>query len=162
MSDAVTIGSVTVIALSDTEEAYAARRVYPEVRSAEWEPYRDLLGAGGTVLLNFGCYAIRADGRTVLVDTGWGPSHRGQFRTEPLLLARPDALRCGISSVCAEPPNRQEDTLVSCSTGICRVVVMPGMYSEASKISMPTTLPSGAQSTATSSETCCVFNSFGF
>lgn len=82
MSDIVQIGSATVIALSDTEEAYEARRVYPDVGEAEWESYRDLLGAGGTVLLNFGSYAIGADGRTVLVDTGWGPSHEGRLIDE--------------------------------------------------------------------------------
>ena len=82
MSAVVRIGNANVVALSDTEEAYEAGRVYPEVSEADWAPYRDLLGAAGTLLLNFGCYAIRADGRTVLVDTGWGPSHQGRLLDE--------------------------------------------------------------------------------
>jgi glyoxylase-like metal-dependent hydrolase (beta-lactamase superfamily II) len=82
MSDAVQVGNVSILALSDSEEAYEARRVYPDVSEVGWEPYRDLLGARGTILLNFGSYLIRADARTLLVDTGWGPSHQGRLLAE--------------------------------------------------------------------------------
>ena len=82
MSTTLRVGSATVIALSDAERLYAARAVYPEVEEAAWERYRDFLTAGGDVILNFGCYAIRADGRTVLVDTGWGPGLGGGLMDE--------------------------------------------------------------------------------
>jgi glyoxylase-like metal-dependent hydrolase (beta-lactamase superfamily II) len=78
----VTIGSATIVALSDTEQAYSARDVYLNVDDAALEPYRPLLDAEGKVLLNFGCYVIRADGRTVLVDTGWGPGMQGQLMND--------------------------------------------------------------------------------
>ena len=81
MSDSVRVGSAMVIALSDTEQAYA-RTIYPEVDEAAWAPYRDQLTPDGQVLLNFACYAIRADGRTVLVDTGWGPGYQGRLLDE--------------------------------------------------------------------------------
>ena len=78
----VTVGSATIIALSDTEQAYGARDIYPEVSEEALAPYRDLLTADGAILLNFGCYAVRADGRTLLVDTGWGPGIQGRLLNE--------------------------------------------------------------------------------
>lgn len=77
MTTSVQVGAATIIALSDMEKAYPAEQVYPAMDAGAWEPYRDLLTASGEVLLNFGCYVIRADGRTVLVDTGWGPTLNG-------------------------------------------------------------------------------------
>jgi glyoxylase-like metal-dependent hydrolase (beta-lactamase superfamily II) len=82
MPVSVTVGEATIIALSDTEQAYKAANVYPEATAAMLQPYRDLLTSDGSVLLNFGCYLIRADGRTVLVDTGWGPSFDGRLPAE--------------------------------------------------------------------------------
>ena len=78
----VVVGSATIIALSDTEQPYGALDIYPEVPEEAWAAYRDLLTADGAILLNFGCYAIRADGRTVLVDTGWGPGFGGRLMDE--------------------------------------------------------------------------------
>jgi len=78
----VTVGSATIIALSDTEQAYGARDVYPDVQDEVLAAYRDLLTEEGAILLNFGCYAIGADGRTVLVDTGWGPGFGGRLMEE--------------------------------------------------------------------------------
>jgi glyoxylase-like metal-dependent hydrolase (beta-lactamase superfamily II) len=78
----VKVGDATIVALSDMEQAYGARQVYPEVGDEAWEAYRELLTEDGAVLLNFGCYAIVADGRTVLVDTGWGPRFQGRLPDE--------------------------------------------------------------------------------
>ncbi len=82
MSRSVSVGAATVIALSDTERPYAAREVYPEVPDATWEQYPGSVTDGGDLLLNFGCYLVRADGRNVLVDTGWGPSFQGKLLDE--------------------------------------------------------------------------------
>lgn len=82
MPVSINVGSATIIALSDTEQAYSALDVYLNLDDAALEPYRPLLDAEGKVLLNFGCYVIRADGRTVLVDTGWGPGMQGQLMNE--------------------------------------------------------------------------------
>ena len=79
MSVAVSVGSATVIALSDTERPYSAQAGYSEVSEAAWEPYRHLLTGDGEIVINFGCYVVRADGRTVLVDTGWGPASDGRL-----------------------------------------------------------------------------------
>src|SRR5689334_14206541 len=82
MRTTVQVGSATIIAVSDTEQAYPAQGVYPHVDEAAWQPFRELLTAEGTVVLNFGSYVIRADGRTVLVDTGWGPAYQGRLPEE--------------------------------------------------------------------------------
>ena len=82
MSTIVQVGNATIVALSDTEQPYAAREVYPDVAEGEWEQYRAFLTSDGQVLLNFGCYAIRVDGRTVLVDTGFGPGMQGKLLDE--------------------------------------------------------------------------------
>jgi glyoxylase-like metal-dependent hydrolase (beta-lactamase superfamily II) len=78
----VTVGSATIVALSDTEQPYGALNVYPEATEESLAVYREHLTAEGEVLLNFGCYLIRADGHTVLVDTGWGPSFNGRLMEE--------------------------------------------------------------------------------
>jgi glyoxylase-like metal-dependent hydrolase (beta-lactamase superfamily II) len=76
------VGSAQIVSLSDTEQAYPAADVYPDVAEQAWAEHRHLLGADGTLLLNFGCYLIRADGRTTLVDTGWGPGYQGRLLDE--------------------------------------------------------------------------------
>jgi glyoxylase-like metal-dependent hydrolase (beta-lactamase superfamily II) len=73
----IPVGSATVAAITDTEQAYDAAGVYPEVTAEQWAPYRDALTPDGKVLLHFCSYLIRADGQTVLVDTGWGPGFNG-------------------------------------------------------------------------------------
>jgi glyoxylase-like metal-dependent hydrolase (beta-lactamase superfamily II) len=81
MSAHVRIGSATVISLSDTEQPYPATTVYHEAGDA-LSAYAGLLTEAGEVLLNFACFVIQADGRTVLVDTGWGPGYQGRLLDE--------------------------------------------------------------------------------
>jgi glyoxylase-like metal-dependent hydrolase (beta-lactamase superfamily II) len=81
MSNRVQVGSATIVALSDTEQSYPATNVYPEAGDA-LSAHAGFLTENGEVVLNFGCYAIRADGRTVLVDTGWGPGYQGRLLDE--------------------------------------------------------------------------------
>lgn len=78
----MTAGSATIISLSDTEQAYPVNGVYPDVEANMLKPYRDVLNGEGQIVLNFASYLIRADGRTVLVDTGWGPSYNGNLLEE--------------------------------------------------------------------------------
>jgi glyoxylase-like metal-dependent hydrolase (beta-lactamase superfamily II) len=82
MSSRVQVGSATIVGLSDTEQPYPAANVYPEAGQAAFAQYAAFLTEDGAVLLNFGCYAVRADGRTVLVDTGWGPGFQGRLMDE--------------------------------------------------------------------------------
>lgn len=78
----VRVGQAELIALSDAEEPADVRMVYPGATDEDLRPYRDMLTERGDIILNFGSYAIRSAGRTVLVDTGWGPSHSGTLLEE--------------------------------------------------------------------------------
>jgi glyoxylase-like metal-dependent hydrolase (beta-lactamase superfamily II) len=56
-------------------------QLFPSVPTEAWEPYRlehpSLFGPGNTWRFHVGSYLIRAPGRTILVDTGVGPSSLG-------------------------------------------------------------------------------------
>lgn len=71
--DGITIGRVEILPLSDGYLARTPGRFFPETPAADWQPYRQFLDADGQVRLNLGCFLLRADGRTVLVDSGLGP-----------------------------------------------------------------------------------------
>ncbi len=73
----ITIGDVEIVALSDGQGARPASWMFPEDAARVLDTYRDQLTAAGDVVLNFGCYLLRADGRTVLVDAGNGPERGG-------------------------------------------------------------------------------------
>ena len=77
----VSIGAVTVAALVDTEQAYAATMVYPGAGTL-LDEYRQFITAEGDVTLNFASFLIRDGDTTVLVDTGWGPEYEGQLLRE--------------------------------------------------------------------------------
>lgn len=77
----VMVGNVEVIALIDMVSPSNAARVYAETADRLGE-YEDLLDASGNFVLTFACFLLRADGRTVLVDTGNGPEAQGQLLAE--------------------------------------------------------------------------------
>ncbi len=72
------VGNVEIVALSDGTQGYPAASVYPGAgdRLAD---HSASLSADGKVEMNFGCLLVRADGTTVLVDTGLGPESKGQL-----------------------------------------------------------------------------------
>ena len=67
-----TVGAVAIAALTDSHIRFPAAAVY-ESAGPELERYADLLEAGNIQMI-CGCALLRADGRTVLVDTGNGPA----------------------------------------------------------------------------------------
>ena len=75
------VGDVEIVALSDGSDTYPAGDVFPD-HLDELEAVRGLLTADGGVTLNFGCFLLRADGRTLLVDTGNGPEAQGALLDE--------------------------------------------------------------------------------
>jgi glyoxylase-like metal-dependent hydrolase (beta-lactamase superfamily II) len=83
------IGSTEVLALSDGTFSRPPERFFPDKDEAAWAPYQQYLDDHGEVPLNIGSFLIRADGRTLLVDTGIGPAMDMGGVTERL----PDALR---------------------------------------------------------------------
>lgn len=87
------VGKVEVIALVDAIESYDANAVYIDAAGAT-APFSGYLDNEGRVALNFGCFLLRDGGRTILVDTGWGPEHHGPLPDE--LCADAAVLRCAL------------------------------------------------------------------
>ena len=77
----VTVGNVEIVALIDGAAPSAATDVYAEAGEA-LDAYQDLLDESGNLILNFACFLLRADGRTVLVDAGNGPEAQGMLLDE--------------------------------------------------------------------------------
>ncbi len=67
-SQAIAIGNVTVIALSDGGTSTTIANFFPGVSEEQARPYQDTQHR-----LNFGSYLLRVPGHTILVDTGMGP-----------------------------------------------------------------------------------------
>jgi glyoxylase-like metal-dependent hydrolase (beta-lactamase superfamily II) len=88
------IGDVEVVALCDAATlAGTLEESFPLVPAIEWPrlwaEYPDTVGDGGRWRLHFHCYLLRAEGRTILFDTGIGPASAPAFawsQTEGMLL----------------------------------------------------------------------------
>ena len=68
----VSVGSVELVALQDTFLAVPPDEFFVEVEAGAWEAYGDLLSAAGELSLSITPWLIRSEGRTILVDTGFG------------------------------------------------------------------------------------------
>jgi glyoxylase-like metal-dependent hydrolase (beta-lactamase superfamily II) len=77
----VNVGDVELVSLLDGTEAYDAAKVYVDAGDA-LDARSDLLDPPGKVTLPFSSFLLRADGRTVLVDTGNGPEAEGRLLDE--------------------------------------------------------------------------------
>src|SRR5262245_3347710 len=79
----MTVGNVEVTHLYDLVADFGMTldQLFPTVPAEAWEPYRraypSLFGEGNTWGYHAGCYLILSRGRTILVDTGVGPSSLG-------------------------------------------------------------------------------------
>lgn len=76
----VQVGDIEILSLLDVSFQFPAARVWPSAGDG-LEAYRDRL-RGDDVAMDDLCYLLRADGRTVLVDTGLGPESNGQLIAE--------------------------------------------------------------------------------
>jgi glyoxylase-like metal-dependent hydrolase (beta-lactamase superfamily II) len=76
----MTVGNVRIAGLTDAEVDSPAPldRLFPGVPLDAWAPYRErypeAFGSPTTWHNHFGCYLIRSQGRTILVDAGIGPA----------------------------------------------------------------------------------------
>jgi glyoxylase-like metal-dependent hydrolase (beta-lactamase superfamily II) len=72
------VGDVEVLALTDYAGDFPMplSQLYPTVPADAWEPYRqrypELFNGPDTWHNHYGCYLLRSQGRTILVDTGLG------------------------------------------------------------------------------------------
>lgn len=78
----VSVGNVELISLSDGTSQMEPSSIFPSVTEAEWEKYSGDLSPEGKLQSNFGCFAIRSQGQTILVDTGMGPELPGHLLEE--------------------------------------------------------------------------------
>ena len=78
MSDfTLTIGDVEIVALSDMNLPFPMplAQLFPTAPAEAWAPYEDLYPDtfdGDHMLIEIGCYLVRSEGRTILIDTGYG------------------------------------------------------------------------------------------
>ena len=74
----LTVGNVEVLALTDHEGDFPMplSQVFPTVPANAWEPFRqrypEMFSGPDTWRNHYGCYLLRSQGRTILVDTGLG------------------------------------------------------------------------------------------
>ncbi|MBM3926356.1 MAG: MBL fold metallo-hydrolase [SAR202 cluster bacterium] len=76
----VRIGDVEVWALLDfVPPPYTPENFFPTIPIEAWEVYRDdVLNKDGLLQLYYGSFAIRSQGKTIMVDTGMGPGPHPQ------------------------------------------------------------------------------------
>lgn len=74
------VGNVRISCISDADfdHRLTLDRLFPSVQVEAWGIYRRryprAFGAPGAWHVNMGCYVLRSQGRTILVDTGIGPA----------------------------------------------------------------------------------------
>ena len=71
------VGEVEIVALSDMKLGFPTPLpdLFPGTSAGDWETYRERYPDtfdGDHVLIEIGCYLVRSDGRTILIDTGYG------------------------------------------------------------------------------------------
>ena len=74
----MTVGNAEIVALSDMNCIYPTplKELWPKVPLSEWDRFRDRYPDsfdGGHMRIEIGCYLVRSQGRTILIDTGYGP-----------------------------------------------------------------------------------------
>ena len=69
----VRVGNVDILSLSDGMLEFDLCNFFPTIPPDDWHRYESHLTGEHKVRFNLGSYLIRADGRTILVDTGLGP-----------------------------------------------------------------------------------------
>jgi hypothetical protein len=69
----IRVGAVEIMALSDGMLEFDLCNFFPTIPEEDWAPYASHVTGEHTVRFNLGSYLIRADRRTILVDTGLGP-----------------------------------------------------------------------------------------
>jgi len=72
------VGDAEIVALSDMNCAYptAMGELWPNVPVDDWRQYKERYPDtfdGDKMRLEIGCYLVRSQGRTILIDTGYGP-----------------------------------------------------------------------------------------
>jgi glyoxylase-like metal-dependent hydrolase (beta-lactamase superfamily II) len=72
-SNVVRVGDVEIMMLSDGMLEFDLCNFFPTIPEGDWHGHESHLTDEHKVRFNLGSYLIRADGRTMLIDTGLGP-----------------------------------------------------------------------------------------
>ena len=75
-SPKITVGNAEIISLTDVEMQFPWATFFPNVPMHEMEKYRELYQESWGDIgfkTDAGCYAMRSEGKTILIDTGLGP-----------------------------------------------------------------------------------------
>src|SRR6266545_877172 len=112
------IGNVDIVSITDAviDHPLGLDHIFPDVTPADWEPYRQRypLAFGGSNIwrVQFGGYLVRSQGRTILVDTGLGPSGAliGAYLPTPIHIHPPVHLLENLKNAGASPD--EVDTVV--------------------------------------------------
>ena len=72
------VGNAEIVALSDMNCAYPTGmgELWPNVPVRDWRQYKERYPDtfdGDNMRLEIGCYLVRSQGKTILIDTGYGP-----------------------------------------------------------------------------------------
>ena len=78
----INVGNAEVLSVTDGADRAPASTLFPNVAAAEWDAYPGLVGDDGKLDINFGSFVIRSQGKTILVDTGWGKEYPGKLMDE--------------------------------------------------------------------------------
>lgn len=73
----MTVGRVEIVALTDMNLVFPMplNELWAQVPLEAWQPYREKYPdtfAGDYMRIEIGCYLVRSQGRTILIDTGYG------------------------------------------------------------------------------------------
>ena len=66
------VGNVEILALSDGSIRFTPADFFPSVPAESWDPYREYFTPEGDMVMNLGCFLLRSEGKTILIDTGLG------------------------------------------------------------------------------------------
>ncbi len=78
----ISVGNAEVLSVTDGADRAPASVLFPDVAGSEWDAYPGLVGDDGKLDINFGSFVIRSQGKTILVDTGWGKEYPGKLMDE--------------------------------------------------------------------------------
>ncbi len=75
----IRIGNVEILSFSDAVGNFPPANAWPEVSAEAWALNKQYLGDDGNWHPNMGCFVVRSSGRTIMVDTGYGPGLDGNL-----------------------------------------------------------------------------------
>ena len=66
------VGNVEILALSDGSIRFTPADFFPSIPEEAWDPYSEYFTPEGEMIMNLGCFLLRSEGKTLLIDTGLG------------------------------------------------------------------------------------------